>query len=104
MKPLHHTTSNTTKNTKPVWRIFYNTIIDLGRIGTFGSMAFLWVFTYFGYYLITDISLRGIVDSTESNKTYLYIAFIFYILNIIYWITDVNVNKICKKHNVAVIE
>ena len=92
------------ENKNPLLKKICRVVIELGSVGTFLSIAFLWVFTYLGYYTLTGMSLGDIVSSPTSNKSYLFLGFLFYILHIVYDLTYVNSDKICKKYKVAVIK
>ncbi len=90
-------------NQHTILKRIYRFIIELGSVGTFLSITFLWVFTYLGYYTLTGMSLSVVVASTSSNKLYLFLGFFFYILHWVSILAYVDTKEICKKYKVTVI-
>lgn len=81
-----------------------NILLSLGEVGVVMSVVFLFLYTYLSYYSVTQIRVGELYLITDKYILYLWVALAWYILHMIYILTSVNTEKICKKYNVVVIK
>ena len=81
---------------------FREFVFGIGAEGHIFSLLFLFVYAITGYHTITGVSFGAL--GLLVDKTYLFIAFGFFMLHGITFFFYTNKTKICNKYGVAVIE